>query len=68
MKFKMSSLISKNAESSIFTEASAPDWLTSCNTVKGSTMDSRWFWTDHVLKLQVNESINTDFQKITRIE
>lgn len=64
----MISLIGKNAKPLIFTETTAPDWLTSRNTVKGSTMDSRWFWTEYVLNLQVNESTNTDFQKITRIE
>lgn len=51
-----------------FSEATAPDWLTSRNTVRGSTMDNRWFWVDHVLTLQVGESVDTDFQKITRIE
>jgi hypothetical protein len=52
----------------VFSEATAPDWLTSRNTVRGSTMDHRWFWDDHVLTLQVGESISTDFQTITRIE
>jgi hypothetical protein len=50
-----------------FTEADAPDWLTSKNTVQGSTMDARWFWTSHVLTLKVGESVKTDFQLITRI-
>ena len=49
-----------------FTEDTAPDWLTSKNTIKGSTMDSRWFWEDRVLELGVGESISTDFYKITR--
>jgi len=31
-------------------------------------MDNRWFWTEHVLKLEVGESVCTDFRKITRIE
>jgi len=53
-------------EPEIFTEDTAPDWLTSKNTIKGSTMDGRWFWTDHVLKLEVGASIETDFQVITR--
>lgn len=50
-----------------FTEETAPDWLTSAKTVPGSTMDMRWFW-EKVLKLEVGESINTDFQTITRIK
>lgn len=52
----------------VFTESTAPDWLTSVNTVKGSTMDHRWFWNDHVLTLKVGASINTDFRNIKRIE
>lgn len=51
-----------------FTEETAPDWLTSCNTVKGSTMDNRWFWEERVLALEVGESVQTDFSKITRLE
>lgn len=51
-----------------FTEHDAPDWLTSKNTVPGSTMDMRWFWNDHVLKMEVGDVIYTDFQEITRIE
>lgn len=50
----------------MFSEANAPDWLTNRNTVRGSTMDHRWFWEDHVLTLRVGESVNTDFQTITR--
>jgi len=50
-----------------FDESTAPDWLTSVKTVKGSTMDGRWFWEDHVLKLEVGQSIDTDYQTITRL-
>jgi len=50
-----------------FSESDAPDWLTGANTVPGSTMDNRWFWKDHVLTLQVGQSIETDFRTITRI-
>lgn len=50
-----------------FSESEAPDWLTSRATRRGSTMDMRWFWNDHVLKLAVGESVRTDFHKITRI-
>jgi len=50
----------------LFSEHNAPTWLTSENTVPGSTMDDRWFWEKHVLTLEVGESIDTDFQRITR--
>jgi hypothetical protein len=51
----------------VFDEITAPDWLTSKNTVKGSTMDTRWFWKEHVLTLEVGHQIKTDFHTITRI-
>lgn len=51
----------------VFTEDTAPSWLTGEHTVKGSTMDCRWFWTDHVLQLGVGNSIETDYHKITRL-
>lgn len=50
-----------------FTEETAPDWLTSCNTVPGSTMDNRWFWNDHVLTLGVGGTVGTDFHIIRRV-
>lgn len=50
----------------LFTEETAPDWLTSKNTIRGSTYDNRWFWNDHVLTLPVGGSIKTDFHTITR--
>jgi hypothetical protein len=50
-----------------FSEHDAPTWLTSENTVRGSTMDDRWFWNDYVLTLAVGDSIDTDFRVITRI-
>ena len=68
MRFIKKSLVFKRDQGVEFTEETAPDWLTSKNTVKGSTMDDRWFWTDHVLKLEVGQSIDTDFSRITRIE
>lgn len=52
----------------VFDENKAPDWLTSKNTVPGSTLDMRWFWEEHVLTLDVNQSVNTDFHKIIRIK
>ena len=51
-----------------FTGTDAPDWLTSKKTVKGSTMDMRWFWTDHVLTLSVGQYVKTDFQTVMRTE
>jgi len=63
-----SMLGSLSRELTTFTEHTAPDWLTSKNTLKGSTMDGRWFWTDHVLTLEIGKSIKTDFSKITRIK
>ena len=46
----------------------APTWLTSCNTVKGSTGDNRWFWEGHILTLKVGQQVQTDFQTIERIK
>jgi hypothetical protein len=67
MKFKLTSLIHPRAPI-FFTDTTAPNWLTSENTIKGSTMDMRWFWNDYVLTLQVGKSIDTDFNIITRVE
>ena len=50
-----------------FTEETAPKWLCE-GGIKGSTMDNRWFWNDHVLALDIGESAETDFTKITRTE
>ena len=66
MLFSMQQIL--KGDPTVFSEANAPDWLTSRNTIRGSTMDHRWFWEDHVLTLQVGQSINTDFQTTTRIE
>lgn len=52
----------------LFSEDTAPDWLTSADTIKGSTMDNRWFWEEHVLPLQVGKSVKTDFHIIRRVE
>lgn len=51
----------------VFTEETAPEWLTCANTIKGSTADGRWFWNEHVLTLSIGFSVYTDFHKITRI-
>jgi hypothetical protein len=64
-KFKMEHRIFKSVE--FFHENDAPTWLTSENSIPGSTMDERWFWENHVLKLNVGQSILTDFRKITRM-
>lgn len=58
----------EESEVSVFTELNAPKWLTSEDTVKGSTMDHRWFWRDHVLTLKVGEKAYTDFSAITRVK
>lgn len=50
-----------------FDETNAPDWLTSTNTILGSTMDMRWFW-EKVLVLDVGQTIDTDFNTIERIK
>lgn len=50
-----------------FDEETAPDWLTSKNAIPGSTADMRWFWMDHVLKLEVGQHLDTSFNRITRI-
>lgn len=50
-----------------FNEHTAPDWLTGIKTRRGSTMDDRWFWNDHVLKLEVGQTIETDFRIIKRL-
>lgn len=51
-----------------FSEHNASDYLTSENTFKGSTIDMRWFWKDHVLTLKVGDSVETDFSTIKRIK
>ena len=66
-KFVMRHLVFKRVEPEEFDETTAPDWLTSKNTIKGSTMDNLWFWDDYILKLKVGKSIDTDFHRITRI-
>lgn len=66
MKFRMTSDIFQTTQE--FTQDTAPNWLTSCDTRVGSTMDMRWFWKDHVLTLAVGEATHTEFQRIERIE
>lgn len=66
-KFKMKHTVFDAHEES-FNEGSAPSWLTSENTIPGSTMDARWFWQDYVLQLKVGQSVSTDFWLIARVE
>ena len=49
------------------TEETAPSWVRFGGRA-GSTADMRWFWNDHVMLLEVGESVDTDFRKITRIK
>lgn len=65
-QFETTSLVF-DKEPEAFSESDAPAWLTSANTVKGSTMDERWFWNDHILTLRVGESVETDFNRIKRV-
>lgn len=37
------------------------------DTIRGSTMDMRWFWEKHVLTLRMTQRIQTDFRTITRV-
>lgn len=67
-KFEMTHRHFTERSPETFTEETAPDWLTSKNTVPGSTMDNRWFWDDHVMRLSVGGSVDTEFRIITRIE
>lgn len=67
MLFEARSRVFKSAPAIKFSEVDAPDWLTSADTIRGSTMDNRWFWKDHVLTLKVGVSVKTDFHVITRI-
>lgn len=66
MKFEMTHLFFKTTQT--FSDKDAPSWLTCANTIKGSTADCRWFWEDHVLTLNVGCSVETDFNRITRIK
>lgn len=50
----------------VFGVDDAPDWLTSCHTVPGSTMDHRWFWEHHIQRLQPGDWAHADFCTIVR--
>lgn len=69
MKFKMlHHLLHPHLEPEFFTEdeTTAPWWL--CKRAPGSTAHQGWFWDDYIMKLEVGQSIDTDFRQITRIE
>ncbi len=65
MKFEMTHKFFKTK--TIFYKKDAPDWLSSNNTIKGSTMDCSWFWEEYILPLKIGDSIETDFNIIKRI-
>jgi hypothetical protein len=50
-----------------FNGYTAPLWLCE-GGIAGSTMDNRWFWNDHVMNLEVGETVETDFNIIKRIQ
>lgn len=56
----MTNLIYKSDPPVQFTENDPPSWLL--------TKDYSWWWTNHVLPLDVGKSIKSDFRKIKRIE
>lgn len=58
-KFEISHLFMKT-QAVEFTEDNPPDWLLS--------KEYKWWWDEHVLTLEVGKHINSDFQKIKRIE
>lgn len=66
-RFEMRHDTFRDSLPAVFTELNAPKWLSSINTREGSTMDGRWFWNEHVLTLDVGETVKTDFQIIKRI-
>lgn len=59
MKFKITHHISEKSVE-YFTEESPPEWLVS--------KEYKWFYDEHVMKLEINESIYTVFRNIKRIE
>jgi hypothetical protein len=50
-----------------FDEDSAPSYLKFGGRID-STMNMRWFWNNHVMTLQVGETIETDFNIIERTQ
>ncbi len=50
----------------LFSGDKPPGWLAGGRL--GSTGDNSWFYEGHILPLQVGQSKDTDFRRITRIE
>ena len=42
-----------------FDESNPPSWLLA---------DNGWYWRDHILKLEVGQSLKSDFQEILRVK
>ena len=68
MIFESTHLVFKRATPVRFSENNPPDWLTGRAYPPDSTMANSRFFEDYDCTLKVGESVNTDFQKITRIE
>lgn len=66
-KFKITMIDYPDLSKPLYAAGNMPPGFLSCRA-PGSTMDVSWFWDGYVLKLNVGESVNTDFRKITRIE
>ena len=58
-QFEMTPLFFSKSSPEIFTEDDPPSWLAS--------KDTKWFYDKHILTLEVDQHIDTDFQRITRI-
>jgi hypothetical protein len=67
MKFLMQTTDYPGSKPKVFDEHTAPKWLCEGGLAE-STMDNRWFWNDYVLTLKIGQSVDTDFQTITRLE
>lgn len=62
MEFKMTSRFfghMKNSPIIVFTEDNPPEWLVHRENV--------WWWETQVKKLQIGQTVQTDFQNIERI-
>jgi len=59
-KFQMTHLFMKTAPTIEFTEDKPPMWLL--------TKSFKWWWNEHVLTWKVGKHIDSDFQRIKRIE
>lgn len=62
-EFKREDLVTGTVKT--FTEETAPRWL-KYGGRENSTMCNRWFWKNHVMTLNVGESVGNDFSIITR--